>query len=136
MSYFISYCHYGVYQEVCCMTELLILTEEMLSSLSDLLAVACGHYTSECNLPNKGLFDGDYGSKCTWHCMKNKRKVFAYVSILSTPCILPYSSSVPASLGCSSSSISPSTLLLAFPLSPAVPFVMLCHNLFCVLALP
>ena len=32
--------------------------------------------------------------------------------------------------------LSPSALLLVFPLSPAVPFVMLCPDLFCVIALP
>ena len=32
--------------------------------------------------------------------------------------------------------LSSSALLLVFPLSPAVPFVMLCPDLFCVIALP
>ena len=32
--------------------------------------------------------------------------------------------------------LSPYALLLVFPLSPAVPFVMLCPDLFCVIVLP
>ena len=32
--------------------------------------------------------------------------------------------------------LSPSTLPLVFPFSPSVPFVMLCPELFCTIALP
>jgi len=57
----------------------------------------------------------------------------AYVSTLCTLCFLPHPSLLPAHLACSS----PYTFsLYVFPLSPAVPFVMFCLDLFCVLALP
>jgi len=51
----------------------------------------------------------------------------AYVSNFSTPYIVPYPSSLPASLVCQSPSV--------FPLSTAVPFIMLCPDLFGVRAL-